>query len=132
MTFLAVNWGNALLITGVGFGLVFTVLVLLIFIVKLFGVIFVQKPKAQPAVAAAAPAESADDETVDLNAGSAIAQLSTAGCQLSIACLSIGKLGLGTVLIKKYPEQLHTVNVRDMYELKDVDSPEDLSELLER
>ncbi|MBE6203955.1 MAG: OadG family protein [Alistipes sp.] len=62
MTFLAVNWGNALLITGVGFGLVFTVLVLLIFIVKLFGVIFVQKPKAQPAVAAAAaPAESSDE-----------------------------------------------------------------------
>ena len=29
--------------------------------------------------------QSADDETVDLNAGSAIAQLSTAGCQLSIA-----------------------------------------------
>ena len=62
MTFLAVNWGNALLITGVGFGLVFTVLVLLIFIVKLFGVIFVQKPKARPAVAAAAaPAESSDE-----------------------------------------------------------------------
>ena len=39
MTFLAVNWGNALLITGVGFGLVFLVLVLLIFIVKSFGVI---------------------------------------------------------------------------------------------
>ena len=38
----------------------------------------------------------------------------------------------GGVVIKKYPEQLHTVNVRDMYELKDVDSPEDLSELLER
>ena len=29
--------------------------------------------------------QSADDETVDLNAGTAIAQLSTAGCQLSIA-----------------------------------------------
>ena len=33
MTMLAINWGNAFLITGVGFGLVFTVLVLLIFIV---------------------------------------------------------------------------------------------------
>ena len=33
MTMLTVNWGNALLITGVGFGLVFLVLVLLIFIV---------------------------------------------------------------------------------------------------
>jgi CTP:molybdopterin cytidylyltransferase MocA len=38
----------------------------------------------------------------------------------------------GRVVIKKYPEHLRTVNVRDMYELKDVDSPEDLSELLER
>ena len=38
----------------------------------------------------------------------------------------------GGVVIKKYPEHLHTVNVRDMYELKDVDSPEDLSQLLER
>ena len=61
MTILAVNWGNALLITGVGFGLVFLVLVLLIFIVKSFGLIFTQKPKAQPAVAAAAPVESTDE-----------------------------------------------------------------------
>ena len=38
----------------------------------------------------------------------------------------------GGVVIKKYPEHLRTVNVRDIYELKDVDSPEDLSELLER
>ena len=38
----------------------------------------------------------------------------------------------GGVVIKKYPERLRTVSIRDMYELKDVDSPEDLSELLER
>ena len=38
----------------------------------------------------------------------------------------------GGFIVKKYPERLRTVNVRDMYELKDVDSPEDLSELLER
>ncbi len=38
----------------------------------------------------------------------------------------------GGVVIKKYPERLRTVSVRDMYELKDVDSPQDLSELLER
>lgn len=64
MTFLAVNWGNALLITGVGFGLVFVVLILLIFIVKSFGVIFTQKPKAQAPVAApAAKAEETTDET---------------------------------------------------------------------
>ena len=60
MTILAINWGNALLITGVGFGLVFSVLVLLIFIVKGFGVVFVQKPKAQ--APAAAPAAKADAE----------------------------------------------------------------------
>lgn len=38
----------------------------------------------------------------------------------------------GGLVIKKYPERLRTVNVRDMYELKDVDSPENLKELLER
>ena len=38
----------------------------------------------------------------------------------------------GAVVIKKYPEHLRTVNVRDRYELKDVDSPKDLEELLER
>lgn len=38
----------------------------------------------------------------------------------------------GGFVVKKHPEHLRTVNVRDMYELKDVDSPEDLSELLER
>ena len=63
MTFLAVNWSNALLITGVGFGLVFVVLVLLIFIVKSFGVIFAQKPKAQAAAVAAPAATEATDET---------------------------------------------------------------------
>ena len=38
----------------------------------------------------------------------------------------------GGVLTKKYPERLRTVNVRDRFELKDVDSPEDLQALLER
>ena len=66
MTMLAINWGNAAIITGVGFGLVFLVLVLLIYIVKLFGVIFAQKPAAQkvaPAAAvAAAPAAEVGEE----------------------------------------------------------------------
>ena len=64
MTMLAINWGNTWLITGVGFAMVFVVLVLLIFIVKSFGVIFAQKPaKAQPAVAAAAaPAAEVGEE----------------------------------------------------------------------
>ena len=38
----------------------------------------------------------------------------------------------GGVLTKKYPERLRTVNVRDRFELKDVDSPDDLQALLER
>jgi len=38
----------------------------------------------------------------------------------------------GGVVIKKHPERLRTVSVRDMYELKDVDSPEDLEELRKR
>lgn len=38
----------------------------------------------------------------------------------------------GGVVVKKYPEHLRTVNVRDICELKDVDSPRDLSELLGR
>ena len=38
----------------------------------------------------------------------------------------------GGVVIKKNPGHLRLVSVRDVYELKDVDSPEDLSELLER
>ena len=68
MTMLAINWGNTAIITGVGFGLVFVVLVLLIYIVKLFGVIFTQKPKAQPvasaAVAAAPAAEVGEEDMV--------------------------------------------------------------------
>ena len=61
MTMLAINWGNTWLITGVGFAMVFVVLVLLIFIVKSFGVIFAQK--AQPAAAAAAaPAAEVGEE----------------------------------------------------------------------
>lgn len=36
----------------------------------------------------------------------------------------------GNVLIKKYPEHLRTADVRDLYELQDVDSPEDLEKLL--
>lgn len=38
----------------------------------------------------------------------------------------------GNVVIKKYPERLRTVNVPDIYELKDVDCPKDLEELLKR
>lgn len=36
----------------------------------------------------------------------------------------------GNFLAKKYPEQVHFVPVRDFYELKDIDSPEDYNQLL--
>ena len=48
---LAINWGNALIITVIGFALVFVVLLLLIGIIKLFGMIFASKPVQQPAEA---------------------------------------------------------------------------------
>ena len=38
----------------------------------------------------------------------------------------------GSTVIKKYPQRLRTVNVGDKYELNDVDSPEDLKEIMER
>ena len=38
----------------------------------------------------------------------------------------------GGLLVKKYPERLRTVSVRDRYELMDADSPEDLAFLVER
>ena len=38
----------------------------------------------------------------------------------------------GGFVAKKYPERLRTVNVRDKYELMDVDCPDDLQKLLER
>lgn len=47
-----------------------------------------------------------------------------------LCCLPQGKGG-GAV-VKKYPERLHTVSVRDRYELMDVDTPEDLAFLVER
>ena len=65
---LAINWGNTMIITGVGFALVFVVLVLLIYIVKLFGVIFTQKPKAQAPVAAPVAAPAAENDDMDMAA----------------------------------------------------------------
>lgn len=38
----------------------------------------------------------------------------------------------GGVVIRKYPDRIHTVAVQDAYELTDVDSPRDLEELLKR
>lgn len=50
--FLAVNWGNALIITLFGFAQVFLVLMLLIMLLWLFGKLMTQKkPAQQPAAA---------------------------------------------------------------------------------
>ena len=63
MMILATNWGNAGLMALVSIMLVFTVLVLLIFILKLFGVIFAEKKKAAVA-APVASSEGITDEEV--------------------------------------------------------------------
>lgn len=47
-----------------------------------------------------------------------------------LAALPEGKGG--SFLVKKYPERLRTVSVRDSYELMDADSPEELAFLAER
>ena len=61
MLLAATNWANAGLIALVSICLVFTMLVLLIFILKLFGVIFAEKKAA----VAAAPAVASSDEISD-------------------------------------------------------------------
>lgn len=48
---LAINWGNIGIVTFVGFGLVFFVLVLLIFILQIFGKIMAPKAKVKKSTA---------------------------------------------------------------------------------
>ena len=62
MMMLAVNWGNAAIVTLFSIALVFTVLVLLIFILKLFGVVFAEKKSAAPAAVAQSSDEISDEE----------------------------------------------------------------------
>ncbi len=64
MILAATNWANAGLIALVSICLVFTVLVLLIFILKLFGVIFKERKSAAPAVPVAASSDGISDEEV--------------------------------------------------------------------
>ena len=45
MTLLAINWNNIILVTLVGFGIVFVVLVLLIAVITLFGKVMAPKAK---------------------------------------------------------------------------------------
>ena len=64
MMILATNWVNASLIALVSIALVFSVLVLLIFVLKLFGVIFKERKSAAPAPAAATSSDEISDEEV--------------------------------------------------------------------
>ena len=63
MMILATNWGNAGLMALVSIMLVFVVLVLLIGVLKLFGVIFAQK-KSAVASAVATSSDAISDEEV--------------------------------------------------------------------
>ena len=62
MMILATNWVNASLIALVSIGLVFTVLVLLIFVLKLFGFIFKERKATVSAPAATSSDEISDEE----------------------------------------------------------------------
>ena len=65
MMILATNWGNASLMALVSICLVFVMLVLLIFILKLFGVIFAEKKKkAAVTTSAAASSDEISEEEV--------------------------------------------------------------------
>ena len=64
MMILATNWGNAGLMALVSIMLVFVVLVLLIGVLKLFGVIFAQKKSAVATSAAATSSDGISDEEV--------------------------------------------------------------------
>ena len=64
MLLAATNWGNAGLMALVSILLVFTVLVLLIFVLKLFGVIFSEKVKKNAAVPVSTSSDGITDEEV--------------------------------------------------------------------
>lgn len=48
---LSINWGNALIVTIVGFGLVIVLLIVLVWVMKIFGWFFTHGTKAAPAAA---------------------------------------------------------------------------------
>lgn len=64
MMILATNWANASLMALVSILLVFVVLVLLIYVLKLFGVIFREKPSVAKQPAAAVASDGISDEEV--------------------------------------------------------------------
>ncbi|MCQ2369358.1 MAG: OadG family protein [Paludibacteraceae bacterium] len=48
MTTIMINWTNALIITLLGFALVFCLLILLVFVLKLFGLVMHRKEESEP------------------------------------------------------------------------------------
>ena len=64
MMMLSVSWGNAALIALISFMLVFLTLVLLIYVLKLFGVVFAEKKTSTQSVAAAPASDGISDEEV--------------------------------------------------------------------
>ena len=65
MMMLSVSWGNAAMIALISFVLVFLTLVLLIYVLKLFGVIFAKKTTtASQSVAVASESDGISDEEV--------------------------------------------------------------------
>lgn len=65
MMMLSVSWGNAAMIALISFVLVFLTLVLLIYVLKLFGVIFAEKKKTvSQSVAVASESDGISDEEV--------------------------------------------------------------------
>ena len=64
MMILATNWGNAGLMALVSICLVFTMLTLLIFVLKLFGAAFAEKKRATATATVAASSEGISDEEV--------------------------------------------------------------------
>ena len=64
MLLVATNWGNAAMIALISILLVFVMLVLLIGVLKLFGVVFAEKKSSAAAVAAAPESDGISDEEV--------------------------------------------------------------------
>lgn len=74
-TFLAINWGNALTVTFFGFAVVLTVLVLLIFVLQLFGKIVsvMEKKTTNSAKPATVSAESTEENGLTAEENAAVA-----------------------------------------------------------
>ncbi|MBO5812020.1 MAG: OadG family protein [Bacteroidaceae bacterium] len=69
-TFLAINWGNALIVTFFGFAVVFIVLILLIFVLQLFGnmIAAMEKKSHKPAETVSATVAQSEKEEGPLTA----------------------------------------------------------------